>query len=108
MNGPEGLTASMLHKVSRTPRYMDIELSRGPGLPHIQLHPLLRSKANGQSDLWEELKTVTQDACSLEQPLSTYRYGLSFLTWTSETASNEPQASTEVMPRGHQDDVSEM
>lgn len=41
------------------PRDIDTELLGGPGLPHTpSLHPLLRSKAKGQSGLWEELRTV--------------------------------------------------
>lgn len=67
--------ASTLHKVLRTPRDIDIELSEGPRLPHItSLRPLLRSKATGQSDLWEELKRATQEACSVKQPSSTHRW----------------------------------
>jgi hypothetical protein len=44
--------ASMLHKVLRTPRDIDIELSERSGIPHItSLHPLLRSKVKGQTEL---------------------------------------------------------
>lgn len=88
MNGAEGLVAFIMHKVLRMPRDIDIELSVGPGLSYIpSLHPLHRSKEKGQSGLWEEIKSANQDACSVKQ-VHPSTDGISFLTWTSEAASN--------------------